>query len=145
MSEVTTLAPVEVWKRCVRAAMNGEVTAQTAFYHEDGVLEFPFLLADGVPNRFEGREAIGRVFATLQAKVERIGTSVDEETSSLVVHETTDPEVIIAEIELSVEVGGVSRASRYIQVVRVRDGKIASMRDYFAGGVDGIVTDALSE
>ncbi|ADD40283.1 nuclear transport factor 2 family protein [Stackebrandtia nassauensis] len=139
---MTHPSPRQVWEACVNAAITGDIAAQTAFYAEDAVLEFPFLFADGLPNRFEGRAAIGEFFAAMQSGVGATGVRVDRENSTLTLHDTTDPEVLIAEIELAVEPAGTSR---YVQVVRVRDGQIVSMRDYFAGAVTGIVTGILRE
>ena len=63
--------------------------------------------------------------------------------SSVVVHETTDPEVIIAEFDLDGEIvaTGETYQLSYIQVLRVRNGQIVWMRDYmdprvFARGGD---------
>lgn len=48
------------------------------------------------------------------------------------VHETTDPEVIIVEFGLDGEIvsTGETYQLSYIQVVRVRNGRIVWMRDY---------------
>jgi hypothetical protein len=48
----------------------------------------------------------------------------------IVVHETTDPEVVICEQTLRGNFGGEETAMPGIRVMRVRDGLIVSSRDY---------------
>ena len=49
------------------------------------------------------------------------------------IHETLDPEVIVAEFTLGVEAREIGRTDRldFVQVLRVRDGKIVELREYF--------------
>jgi ketosteroid isomerase-like protein len=92
-------------------------------YAEDAVVEMPFATP---PGRLEGREAIRAHFAaagrgplTLRA-------------SNVVVHDTGDPEVVIAEFDYDGQVSTTGRSFRVsnIQVLRVRNGRIVSSRDY---------------
>lgn len=92
----------------------------------DGVLEYPFPVP-GMPERLEGRDAI-RGFH--DADGVRGLLEMDEVTMEL--HETTDPEVVVVEIEHH----GTSHATNApyrvtaVGVIRVRDGEIVSYRDY---------------
>lgn len=128
--------PLEVFELHKQAVLALDMAAQAALFAEDGYFEFPFAPA-GMPARLEGRAEIRRV---LEAAVERarhlnrrmIGYD------GLIVHETTDPEVLIAEFEAKGEAAGEPFSRRFIQVFRIRGGKIVSLRDYWpSDGVAG--------
>jgi uncharacterized protein len=61
------------------------------------------------------------------------GPRLDRRVENVVVHETADPEVIVAEFEYrgTVVETGESFVQPGIFVLRVRDGEIVSSRDYF--------------
>ena len=63
----------------------------------------------------------------------RGGPQLDRRAANVTIHETTDPEVIVAEFEYqgTVVETGESFALPGIFVLRVRDGQIVSSRDYF--------------
>lgn len=93
---------------------------------EEFVMEFPYA-RPGMPTRVEGRAA---VLAHLMKVGE--GLTVDSR-SDVVVHETTDPEVVI------IEFNGHGRAlktgepyeNRYVSIIRARGGKIVHFKDYW--------------
>jgi ketosteroid isomerase-like protein len=93
----------------------------------DGTMEFPFA-PPGWPARLNGREAV-REYLRGYTDVFDI-KSVAEQT----VHETTDPEVIIAELEVNGVLvrTGEPYQRRYISVITVRDGHITGYRDYWS-------------
>ena len=49
-----------------------------------------------------------------------------------IVHETTDPELVIAEFTLSIEVGQNASRMDFVQVMRVRGDYIVAVREYFS-------------
>jgi ketosteroid isomerase-like protein len=61
------------------------------------------------------------------------GPRLERGVENIVIHETTDPEVVIAEFEYrgTVVETGESFVQPGIFVLRVRDGEIVSSRDYF--------------
>jgi ketosteroid isomerase-like protein len=93
-------------------------------YAEDAVVEYPFALP--APTRLEGRDAIQRYFAGVAQ------APLHLQTRNFVVHETSDPEVVIAEWEYDGLVMSTGRSFRVsnIQVSRVRDRRIVASRDY---------------
>jgi uncharacterized protein len=93
----------------------------------DGVLEYPFS-APPMPQRLEGREAI-REF---HDGASRVRTLFEMEGSSAVIHETTNPDVVVAEIEHhgTSHVTGQPYRVVALGVIEVRDGEIISYRDY---------------
>ena len=93
---------------------------------DDFVMEFPYA-RPGMPTRVEGRAAV----LSHLAKVSQ-GVTVDS-ASDLVVHETTDPEVVILEFDghgRSLKTGEPYE-QRYISVIRARGGKIVHFKDYW--------------
>ena len=93
---------------------------------EDFVMEFPYA-RPGMPTRVEGRAAVLAHLVKVSGDV-----SVDS-ASNLVVHETTDPEVVILEFDghgRSVKTGEPYE-QRYISVIRARGGKIVHFKDYW--------------
>lgn len=95
----------------------------------DGVYELP-LLTPGRPERYEGREEIRAGFgaAWYSTPVRVI------EIRDVLVHETADPEVIIAEQVAAATIAGTGRgfAVPFLLVLRARGGLIVHLRDYTA-------------
>lgn len=102
-------------------------------FAEDAVYETPFALP-GKSRRYEGREAIYAHFAERRTDAMSAAiATLDIQTNEATVYESTDPEVVTFEFELS----GVSkttgepfRFTSTIGVLAVRDGKIVHWRDY---------------
>lgn len=119
--------PRDVLARFQQAAIDRSVADMAGLYAEDGVHEFPFT-RPGVPSHLRGRAQI-REF--MQASW---NTSPLHYTAyrNVIVHETTDPEVIIAEQDVTGTSAATGRefALPNIVVLRVRDGRIVHLRDF---------------
>jgi ketosteroid isomerase-like protein len=89
-------------------------------------MEFPFA-PESSPQRLDGRAAVEDYLRDYPEKVD-----VRAVVSKLV-HETADPEVVIAEFEVEGVVVASTRPYRlsYIAVISVRDGEIRNYRDYW--------------
>lgn len=117
-----------------RAALAKFVAAMEAFsadaladtFADNAIYEFPFLNPSR-PERYDGREAIRAGFraAWIPGRVRIEGVRVT-------VHDTSDPEVVIAEGELDAAIPDAERRfmSRFVLVVRARGGRIVHIRDY---------------
>jgi ketosteroid isomerase-like protein len=94
---------------------------------QDVVVEAPFA-GPGRPRRFDGREAFV-AFARAGREAMRVRI---EECRDVIVHQTTDPDVIVAEYVLvgRSEVTGQRGSLAFIGVLRARDGKVAHWREY---------------
>jgi ketosteroid isomerase-like protein len=139
------MTPKEIYERQLRLALAGDRAGQLELYAPDAVMEAPFA-PPGAPNRIEGREQILAYSLALdEARPE--GMHVVEEQSSLVVHETTDPEVVIAEIDAKVAVPGTDQLIevRQVHVLRIRNGRIVHVKDYFTGHSAEFVEQALGK
>ena len=125
-------SPREVFARLHRAVReNYDMDGQADLYAENGTVELPFA-PPGMPGRIEGREAIRRILRAGGEGARQAGRRIVE-YRNVVVRDTDDPEVIVAEFDLHGEVPatGATYQLSFIQVLRVRDGEIVSMRDYF--------------
>ncbi|MGW0476781.1 nuclear transport factor 2 family protein [Streptomyces coeruleorubidus] len=119
-------APADLYRHSLRLLLEKDIDAWVGLWAEDGVMEFPFA-PPGRPRRLEGKEA---VTAYMRPYPDHIDL---HDFPDLRIHRTTDPETIVAEMR------GVGRLVKtdspydmtYIAVVTVRDGLIASYRDYW--------------
>lgn len=139
------MTPKQVYERQLHLALTGDRVAQLELYALDAVVEAPFAPA-GVPNRFEGRDQILAMSLALDA-ARPADLRIVEGLSHLVVHETVDPEVVIAEVDAIAELPSADLRVqvRQVHIVRVRDGQIIHMKDYYASGSMELIQRALDE
>lgn len=127
---VTSLAelratPRQVVEELLRRTADGPAEDMADLFAEDAVFEFPFLPPDASRPE-QDRESFR---AHLKGAV---GVQKFEGMDDVHLHETTDPEVIVAEYLLRglVLATGERFASRVVMVVRVRNGLISRSRTY---------------
>ncbi|MFI5609677.1 nuclear transport factor 2 family protein [Amycolatopsis sp. NPDC051903] len=116
--------PREVFDRLSEGISDGRFDELSQLYAENTVVEHPTAIPR--PGRLEGRPALHDRFVSTLAAEFRL------KRHDIVVHETTDPEVIVAEwiyTAESVRTGKTGEVPN-IQVLRVRDGLIVESRDY---------------
>ncbi|MFF1903038.1 nuclear transport factor 2 family protein [Kitasatospora sp. NPDC058218] len=123
MSE--TLSPREVFQRLLQGITAGRYSELAELYAEDAAVETVFEPVG--PRRIEGRAALKERFAAVAAH-----SPVELTATNVVVRQTDDPEVIVAEWDYQVHhrVSGRNFETANIQVLRVRDGLIVSSRDF---------------
>jgi len=120
--------PADVLSRRRQLMLDMDTDGFADLFAPDAVMEFAFHGAAGTPPvRLAGREAIreySRQFAASQLRV--------EEYEAVELHQTQDPEVVIAEMrtKASVTTTGRSITATSIQVLRIRDGQIVLFRDF---------------
>jgi ketosteroid isomerase-like protein len=117
-------SPREVLDRLIDGVTNKKWDVLPGLYAEDTIADHPFRIP--APTRLHGREGLREHFA------DAADLPLQMEAQNLVVHDTTDPEVIIAEFDYAVRVSTTGRSFmiRTIFVLRVRDGQIIQSRDY---------------
>ncbi|MDQ0376827.1 ketosteroid isomerase-like protein [Amycolatopsis thermophila] len=108
-------SPADVVGTLIERISAGRWTGLASHYAEDTVVEHPLQRS-----RLTGRQALADHFARAAAAGVRL------EASDVVLHETTDPEVVVTAYIYR----GAGFASANVQVVRVRDGLIRHSRDY---------------
>jgi ketosteroid isomerase-like protein len=111
----------------VRRMVAGEGVVFADLFAADGVLRYPFA-APGMPRELRGRESIREFHGAASAQ----RTMFEIAGIDVVVRETDDPEVVVAEIEHHGHSYCTGRAYRFraLGVIRVRDGEIVSYDDY---------------
>ena len=117
----------EVFDRFQEHIVTGALAAADDMYADDVVIEWPFA-RPGMPQRIEGR---AEFLAFARPAREALPVRIDA-LSDVVVHETGDPEVIVAEFRLTGTHTGTGRtaSAAFIQIWRVRDGKLVGLREY---------------
>jgi uncharacterized protein len=124
----------EIFERYVHAgAITRNPDAIAAMFTQDGVLDAP-LVPDGHPlhRRLVGRDAI-RTGTSVYHQQPTYEGNLNLERSVYVLHDTQDPDVFIAEIDVAFdEADGRQTTKSLVQIFRLRDGQIAMLRDYFA-------------
>jgi ketosteroid isomerase-like protein len=109
--------PREVFARLSGGIGRGEWDTLGDLYAPDAVVSMPF---DPRRTRLQGRAEVARHFAAAASLPIRLNPG------NVRVHDTADPEVIIAEYDYA----GPNFRVANIQVLRVRDGLIVESRDY---------------
>ena len=127
-----TLTHKEIFERYMYAgAISRNPVAVAAMFTEDGVYEAP-LIPDGhrLPRRLTGRDAIRVGLSAYHRELTSQGT-VNAGQSRLVLHDTADADVFIAELDAVLDhPGGRREPVSLVQIFRIRDGRIAVLRDY---------------
>ncbi|MGA4844138.1 nuclear transport factor 2 family protein [Streptomyces sp. G45] len=132
--------PREIFESYVYAgAVSRDADALAEAFTEDGVFEAPLVPADAAfPRRLEGREAIRAAMAAHYARQPGDGRAPNLAKSAYVLHTTAVPDVFIAEIDTVFDGEGRGEDDvtvSLVRIFRVRDGRIARLRDYFAPGL----------
>jgi ketosteroid isomerase-like protein len=116
--------PRHVIEALMQGISDGRWDELDRLYAHDAVVEYPFGLP--TPMRLEGRSAIRRYFAAAGAMPLQL------QTRNMVVRETAEPGVVVAEWDydgLNTATGRSFRVAN-IQVSTIRDGLIVLSRDY---------------
>ncbi|MDL4813021.1 nuclear transport factor 2 family protein [Actinomadura opuntiae] len=121
MSEFAT--PRAVFQRLIDGVTARRPEGLPELYAEDAVVVHPFARP---ASRLEGREALRAHFAQLET------LPIEMTARNVVVHQTADPEVIVAEFEYT---GRNTETGREfvvpnVFVMRIRAGHIVESRDY---------------
>jgi ketosteroid isomerase-like protein len=122
----------EIFERYTYAgAITRNPDAIAAMFTEDGVFEAP-LVPDRHPlRRLVGRDAI-RTGTSVYHQLPTYQGTVNLERSGYVLHDTPDPDVFIAEVDVAFdEADGRRTTMSLVRIFRLRDGQIAMLRDYF--------------
>jgi ketosteroid isomerase-like protein len=124
----------EIFERYVYAgAITRNADAIAEMFTEDGVFDAP-LVDEGHPlrHRLVGRDAIRAGIARYHLLPTQAGT-INVDRTAYVLHDTADPDVFIAEIDVALDhPDGRTTTMSLVQIFRLRDGRIAMLRDYFA-------------
>lgn len=117
-------SPREIFDRLLTGIGERRWNDLADLYAEDAVVDQPMMAPRSV--RIKGREEVAMHFANAAQM------PLELHPHNVVVHTTTDPEVIVAEFDAEARNTATGRAITVanVQVLRVRDGLIVSTRDY---------------
>ncbi|MEU5881837.1 nuclear transport factor 2 family protein [Spirillospora sp. NPDC047279] len=118
------MGPRDVFERFRQNVLDGEVGLTPDLCAEDVVVEMPFA-AEGF-RRVEGRET----FAAFARQGREALAVRFEEFRDVAVHETGDPDTIVAEYELTGVAGEHRASASFVLVLTTRDGKVVRWREY---------------
>lgn len=122
-----TRSPRQTAEQLLRAAVSATPGDMADCYAPQVVIEMPFAVDQLYPAR------ITTTREELRARFQA-GTASRryKSAANVVIHETGDPEVVIAEYELQGEMSatGAPFSVRFAMVLTVRDGQIVHSRDY---------------
>jgi len=129
--EPSTRTPRDVFDLLRASVLSFDVDDQAALFADDVVVEFPYA-PDRFPRRIEGRDAFVAALRPVLERAKGFGHQLSD-YEALVIHETDDPEVLIAEFEVVGRMSSDGSEFRlpYVQRLRVRDGQIVDFRDYW--------------
>ena len=124
---MSSATPADVLARRRNLTLNGDADGLADLYAPDAVIESPFAGPPGASVRLEGREAIREYSRHVMASPLRV-----ESYDVVKLHQTQDPEVVIAEIRAkgTVTTTGRSFTATSIQILRIREGHIVHWRDF---------------
>jgi ketosteroid isomerase-like protein len=126
MNEQAPVTAKEAFEQALPAILSGDLADLLGRCADDVIFEFPFA-PDGRPRRLEGREQVREYLDAVNSRLKIEGLT------SLELHETTDPAVVIAEMSMNVALSdGPTREASYVEVVTVRDGRIERIREYWS-------------
>jgi ketosteroid isomerase-like protein len=122
-----TTSARRVAERLLQATIGPDPGKIADCYAPTVVIEMPFAVAPLYPDWIETtREELRARF--------RAGTAIRRyhRLSDVAIHETADPEIVIAEYELHGELTATGEpfSQRFVMVITVRDGQIVHSRDY---------------
>ncbi|WP_413105471.1 nuclear transport factor 2 family protein [Streptomyces sp. Inha503] len=116
-------SPRAVFEKLLAGMVNRDFDNLRRLYAPDIVLEHPFAVPE--PTVTRGQEGLRQLVDGLREWFQMTAKNV-------VVHETADPEVIVAEWDYETLVPGTDErfTTANVIVMRVRDGRIVESRDY---------------
>ena len=123
----TTASPRETAERFLGAAIGADPGDMADCYAPSFVIEMPFTVEGLFPERVETTREELRARLRAGAATRRY-----KRLGNVVIHETTDPGVVIVEYELHGEFTETAEpfSMRFLMVLTVRDGQIVHSRDY---------------
>ncbi len=127
------MTPAQVLERRRSLIIDQDVEGFIALFAPDSVMEMPFG-GPSLPDRVEGQAAIAD-----WSRRSAAGLRFDD-FENVAVHETGDPEVVIAEtVTRATDVAsGRSFVAPSIQLFRIRDGKILLFRAYTGPAAEAV-------
>ena len=135
------IRPLDIFNQLHAYVKKYDADGQADLFAAHGIWEFPFATGH-IPKKIEGRENI-RAFGKMGMEGSKKAGRRILDYHSVQVHQTQDRNTIIVEFELEGEIVAENMRYKipYIQVLKVENGQIAVLRDYFSMEALGKVMD----
>jgi ketosteroid isomerase-like protein len=119
--------PAEVFEQFHHAGEHRDVEGFLDLLADDVLMEWMYPIP-GLPSQMRGREQLREFYGRQSSRV----ASHRSTYRDVVLHQSTDPEVVIAEYvrDMTTVDTGETTTKPCVAVLRVRDGKICNFRDY---------------
>jgi ketosteroid isomerase-like protein len=126
------VTPTELFYALHECVKMYDADGQAEIFAENGIWEFPFAVDNNIPKKIEGRENIRLFGRKGMDRSKKAGRRICN-YNSVAVHHTLDSNTIIVEFELEGEILADHSKYKvpYIQLIKVENGKIVLLRDYF--------------
>ncbi|HEY0494356.1 MAG TPA: nuclear transport factor 2 family protein [Kutzneria sp.] len=120
-------SPAAVFEQFRQAGVRRDVEGFLDLLADDVLMEWMYPIP-GFPSQLRGREQLREFYARQSSRV----GSHHSTYRDVVLHQSTDPEVVIAEYvrDMTAVDTGETVTKPCVAVLRVRDGKILNFRDY---------------
>jgi ketosteroid isomerase-like protein len=118
---------LKLFERQIECIMSDDRRAQMDLYAEDLRYEFPF--ANDRPRLIEGRKAFRDIMVPLWEEARKRGVKVVGCTREF--HATDEIGFFLAVFDLEVLVAGSTMSLPFVQLIRIKEDRIAEVREYF--------------
>lgn len=118
---------LELFERQIDCIVRDDRVVQMELYTEDVRYEFPF--ATDRPRLIDGRQRFRAVMLPLWEEARERGVRVVGCRREF--HATDEPGLFLAVFELDVEADGKAASLPFVQLLRIRGGRISEVREYF--------------
>lgn len=118
---------LKLFEKQIECITNDDREAQMELYAENLRYEFPF--ANDRPRLIEGREAFRAVMTPLWAETRLRGVRVIGCNSEF--HATDETDLFVATFVLDVATAENTMSLPFVQLIRIQDGHIIEIREYF--------------
>jgi uncharacterized protein (TIGR02246 family) len=127
MSSAISATPAALMDRRRRAILDRDAEAFAALFAADAVIDLPFAGSRDEQIRMEGRQTILEYAQRVMASPLQL-----EDFDVTALHQTRDPDVVIAEVRTRGTIGATGRPFTVtsVQILHLRDGLITLFRDY---------------
>jgi ketosteroid isomerase-like protein len=122
------VTPSELLHLELDCVVRDDRAAQLELLADDCIFEFPF--ATDRPRRIVGRAEFRRIMEPMWAAARERGIAVRLAESTVL--ETSDPELVVAEFVLAIDVGDNHMMLPFVQFLRARNDRIVHVREYFS-------------
>jgi ketosteroid isomerase-like protein len=118
---------LKLFERQIECIMSDDRRAQMELYAENLRYEFPF--ANDRPRLIEGRKAFRDIMVPLWEEARKRGVKVVGYTREF--HATDEIGLFLAVFDLEVLVAGSTMSLPFVQLIRIKEDRIAEVREYF--------------